>query len=96
MLDALLDAGDYDVVFIESIDSAYAQIKRSRPHVVVLCVDMDDAGCFQIMSMLNLDSDTSQIPVISYVAGPGAAAPRDRSLETDRDPLSQPVVLSMN
>src|SRR4029078_12220334 len=68
MLDALRDAGDYDVVFIASLhhagnydvvfiaslDHAYSQIKRSIPQVVVMCLDMDDAACFQVLAMLTL------------------------------------------
>ena len=96
ILDALLEAGNYDVVFIESVDHAYSQIKGSTPHVVILCLDMDDAACFQILSMLKLDSATADIPVITYVTEPGVMSSSDHSFEIERDALSQPIILSMN
>jgi CheY-like chemotaxis protein len=96
MLDALLDAGDYDVVFIESLDHAYSQIKRSNPQVVVMCLDMDDAGCFQVLSMLTLDSATSRIPIITYVTASADSPSHDQSSGLDVDHVPQPITLSMN
>ena len=95
-LDALLDAGGYDVVFIESIENAYSQIKRTTPHVVILCLEMDDAASLQILSMLKLDRATCDIPVITYVTEPHLISSCDDSVESDRDEPSPPIVLSMN
>src|SRR6478672_1696408 len=58
MLDALetaLEAGHYDIVFVESSEHAYSQIKRVQPNLVILCVRIDDADGFQVLSMLKLD-----------------------------------------
>jgi DNA-binding response OmpR family regulator len=96
LLDAVLEAGDYDVVFIEAIEHAYSQIKRSIPHVIVLCLDVNDAAGFQILSMLHLDRGTSEIPIITYVAPPDVDASVEDSAEVDRDTLSQLMSLSMN
>ena len=96
MLDALEDAGDYDVVFIESLDRAYSQIKRSNPQVVVMCLDMDDAGCFQVLSMLTLDRATSRIPIITYVTASAAGTSHDQSSSLDVYQQPQPTVVSMN
>src|SRR4051812_34942589 len=96
VLDALLEAGDYDVVFIESIDRAYSQIKRSTPQLVVLCLDMDDPGYFQILSMLKLDSATAGIPVITYVTEADEVSSSDYSSEIEPDTLSQPVIVPTN
>ena len=96
VLDAVLDNGDYDVVFIESVDNAYSQIKRSNPRVVIVCLDMDDPDCCQILSMLKLDPDTSRIPLITYVTEPAVLSSRDRSLEIERSTTSQPIISSMN
>jgi PleD family two-component response regulator len=96
VLDAVLEAGDYDVVFIESIDRAYSQIKRSSPHVIILCVDMDDARCFQTLSILKMDDATSQIPIITYVLEPTVASSHEHEYEFDPEPVSQPILLSMN
>jgi len=96
LLDAVLGAGNYDVVFIESIDRAYSQIRQSAPQVVVLCLDVDDAAGFEILTMLRLDSTTSEIPIITYVAPPSVDSPDEDSIEVDNETLSQAVVLSMN
>jgi CheY-like chemotaxis protein len=96
MLDALRDAGDYDVVFIASLDHAYSQIKRSNPQVVVMCLDMDDAACFQVLAMLTLDRATSRIPIITYVTASAANSSHDRSSGLDVGQVLQPIALSMN
>ena len=44
LLETVLDAGHYDVVFVESSEHAYSQIKRVQPNLVILCVRIDDAG----------------------------------------------------
>src|SRR5947209_7907741 len=66
MLETVLDAGHYDVVFVESSEHAYSQIKRVQPHLVILCVRIDDGDGFQVLSMLKLDDDTRSIPVLTY------------------------------
>lgn len=96
ILDRVLAGGNYDVVLIESIDHAYSQIKRGMPDVVILCLDVDDAAGFQILSMLKLDDLTSSIPVITCFTAPDATASTDDTLELEGNPFSQPIVLSMN
>lgn len=66
LLESVLDAGHYDVIFVESSAHAYSQIKRVQPELVILCVSMDDAAGLQVLSMLKLDADTSRIPVLTY------------------------------
>jgi CheY-like chemotaxis protein len=66
LLEAVLDAGHYDVVFVESSAHAYSQIKRVQPNLVILCVRIDDSDGFQVLSMLKLDADTRDIPVLTY------------------------------
>jgi len=66
VLETVLDAGHYDVVFVESSEHAYSQIKRVQPNLVILCVRIDDADGFQVLSMLKLDDDTRSIPVLTY------------------------------
>jgi PleD family two-component response regulator len=68
MLEAVLDAGRYDVVFVESSEHAYSQIKRVQPNLVVLCVRIDDTDGFQVLSMLKLDAETRSIPVLTYTS----------------------------
>jgi PleD family two-component response regulator len=66
LIETALDAGHYDVVFVESTEHAYSQIKRVQPHLVILCVHIDDAEGLQVLSMLKLDAETRDIPVVTY------------------------------
>ena len=66
LLETLLDAGHYDVVFVESNEHAYSQIRRVQPNLVILCVHLDDMNGFQVLSMLKIDTETRDIPVLTY------------------------------
>lgn len=66
LLETVLDAGHYDVVFVESSAHAYSQIKKVQPHLVILCIRMEDGDGLQVLSMLKLDDDTRAIPVLTY------------------------------
>ena len=68
VLEAVLDAGHYDIVFVESNHHAYSQIKLVQPNLVILCVQIDDMDGFQVLSMLELDQETRHIPVLTYTA----------------------------
>ena len=82
MFDTVLDAGHYDVVFVESSEHAYSQIKRVQPNLVILCDRIDDAEGFQVLSMLKLDAETRGIPVLTYTGEHG----RDESEEEYAEP----------
>ena len=66
LVESVLDAGHYDVVFVESSEHAYSQIKRVLPNLVILCVRVDDADALQVLSMLKLDAETRAIPVLTF------------------------------
>jgi two-component system phosphate regulon response regulator PhoB len=66
MLEAVLDAGRYDMVFVESSDHAYSQIKKVVPNLVILCARIENLEGFQLLTMLKLDADTRDIPVLTY------------------------------
>jgi CheY-like chemotaxis protein len=66
LLETALDAGHYDVVFVESSRHAYSQIKRVQPNLVILCMHIEDSDGFQVLSMLKLDPETRGIPVLTY------------------------------
>ena len=66
LLESELEAGHYDIVFVESSEHAYSQTKRVKPHLVILCVRIEDLEGFQVLSMLKLDEDTRAIPVLTY------------------------------
>jgi PleD family two-component response regulator len=65
-LETVLEAGHYDVVFVESSEHAYSQIKRVQPDLVILCVQIDDSDGLLVLSMLKLDGETRGIPVLTY------------------------------
>ena len=66
LLETVLAAGHYDVVFVESSEHAYSHIKRVQPNLVILCMSLEDHDGFQVLSMLKLDNETSRIPVLTY------------------------------
>lgn len=68
VLESALDAGRYDMVFVESGDRAYSQIRKVRPDLVILCTCIEHPEGFQLLTMLKLDPDTRDIPVVTYAA----------------------------
>lgn len=66
MLEAVLDAGRYDMVFVESGERAYSQIKQVLPNLVILCTRIEELNGFQLLTMLKLDPQTRDIPVLTY------------------------------
>ena len=66
LLETVLAAGHYDVVFVESSEHAYSHIKRVQPNLVILCMSLEDCDGFQVLSMLKLDNETRRIPVLTY------------------------------
>jgi CheY-like chemotaxis protein len=67
-IETAVEAGRYGVVFIESIEHAYTQIKRVQPNLVILCVRLHEMNGFHVLSMLKLDEATRGIPVVTYAA----------------------------
>ena len=100
LLESVLDAGHYDVVFVAESEHAFTQIKQNRPHLVILCIAIDDPISFQVLSMLKLDKDTEHIPILTYTnefEGAGEATDREPDDEGPEDelPLVRPE-LPMN
>jgi CheY-like chemotaxis protein len=81
LLETVLDAGRYDVVFVESSQHAYSQIKRVQPNLVILCVRIDDADGFQVLSMLKLDEETRAIPILTYTTEYEGGESKDEAAE---------------
>src|SRR5262245_63616808 len=65
--DDVLDAGEYEMMFIESIAGAFTQIVEARPDRVIVCLGLDDIAGFQLVSMLKLDPRTKTIPLLTYI-----------------------------
>jgi CheY-like chemotaxis protein len=66
MLETVLDAGRYDMVFVESGERAYSHIKQVVPNLVILCTRIEELDGFQLLTMLKLDPETKDIPVLTY------------------------------
>src|ERR1700752_892654 len=66
MLETVLDAGRYDMVFVESSDRAYSQIKKVVQNLVILCTRIEELDGFQLLTMLKLDHETKDIPILTY------------------------------
>jgi len=81
LLETVLDAGHYDVVFVEPSAHAYSQIKRVQPNLVILCVNIDDLDGIQVLSMLKLDADTRDIPVLTYTTNNEGEEPDEEIAE---------------
>jgi DNA-binding response OmpR family regulator len=96
LLETVLDAGQYDVVFIESTEHAYSHIKRLTPHLVIVCLDIDDIDGFQVLSMLKLDSDTKTIPVVTCTMTQDDESTHDESLDRPDDVFDQPAAMQLN
>jgi DNA-binding response OmpR family regulator len=85
LLETVLDAGHYDVVFVESTERAYSHIKLLTPHLVIVCLDVDDLDGFQVLSMLKLDEETKGIPVVTCTTTQSDEVTRDESLDPPDD-----------
>jgi DNA-binding response OmpR family regulator len=90
LLETVLDAGNYDVVFVESNEHAYSQIKRVQPNLVILCLRIDDVVGFQVLSMLKLDHDTRGIPVLTYTTEYDGEEPEDDAEESSDQEIFAP------
>lgn len=91
LLETVLDAGHYDVVFVESSQHAYSQIKRVQPNLVILCVRIDDLDGFQVLSMLKLDDATRDIPVLTYTTEYEGQESNDETPEPSESALFTPT-----
>jgi CheY-like chemotaxis protein len=100
MVEMALDAGHYDVVFVENSRHAYSQIKRVLPNLVILCLQVDDMDGFQVLSMLKLDEDTKSIPVLTYTTQVESSGDQEEASEpSDTETLfvgNKPPAMLMN
>lgn len=98
LLESVLDAGHYDIVFVESNEHAYSQIKRVQPHLVILCVHIDDPEGFQVLSMLKIDAETREIPILTYTTEYEGQEAEEDMLETAEPEMftPRPAPMRMN
>jgi PleD family two-component response regulator len=97
LLETVLDAGHYDVVFVESSEHAYSQIKRVQPNLVILCVRIAEMDGLHVLSMLKLDAETRDIPVITYSTEFDGQEPEEEVSEpSDVEILTPKPAMQMN
>jgi len=65
-LEPVLEAGDYQMLFIDPEDEPYSRIRVALPDLIVLAVRIEDLEAFGLMSMLKLDPETATIPLLTY------------------------------
>jgi len=68
LLDTVLAAGHYDMVFVPPDGRAYEQIRSIQPDLVILRTALRDAADLQVLTMLKLDPVTQRIPVMTIAA----------------------------
>jgi PleD family two-component response regulator len=66
-VEPILSGRSYDIEFVDADDEPYATIAALKPDIVVVNLDMNDETGFRLLTMLRLDADTAQIPVLSYL-----------------------------
>lgn len=74
-------AGLYKRVLLAPRGQAYAQIKRWHPSLVAICMSSEDLDGCQLMTMLTVDPDTRQIPVLILMTPDD---PEDREVNSGR------------
>ncbi|MGE3178323.1 MAG: PleD family two-component system response regulator [Vicinamibacterales bacterium] len=83
LLETAVDAGQYDVVFVEAVAHAYSQIRKIQPDLVIISIRMDDVDGLRVLSMLKLDPDTRRIPVITCTSEEQDASSSDEDADDD-------------
>jgi CheY-like chemotaxis protein len=96
LLETVLDAGQYDIVFVESTEHAYSHIKRLTPHLIIVCLDIDDLDGFQVLSMLKLDEETKYIPLVTCTSSQDDEETPDEALDPREGVFSQPAAMQLN
>src|SRR5947207_76879 len=96
LLETVLDAGQYDVVFVESTEHAYSHIKRLSPNLIIVCLDIEDIDGFQVLSMLKLDNETKAIPVVTCTVSSSDEDVQDEFPEPPDDVFCEAPAMCMN
>jgi len=96
-IETVLGSGHYDVVFVESTEHAYSQIKRVQPDLVILCVDLDEQAAFHVLSMLKLDQATRHIALLTCtLEGTQTDRLDEEELDASSDIFARPPAPVMN
>jgi PleD family two-component response regulator len=89
-VEPILSGRAYDVEFVDMNDEPYATIAALKPDIVVVNLELENESGFQLLTMLRLDPETAQIPVLSYVQEDEMSALG--SANVDHSPMRLPSV----
>jgi hypothetical protein len=92
----LADAGDYDVIAVESLAHAYSRIKRLTPDLVVAFFSIEDVAACQLLTMLTMDETLAHIPVMTCAMRPDADAVEEMFTEEDFESPAQVFPTPLN
>jgi CheY-like chemotaxis protein len=95
LLETVLDAGQYDVVFVESTEHAqpYQAIDAAPDYCVPRYRRLDR---FQVLSMLKLDAETKDIPLVTCTSSQDDEDTPDELLDPQEGVFSQPAAMQLN
>ena len=96
LLETVLDAGHYDVVFVESAGHAYSQVKKVLPHLIIVCLNMEEDEGFGVLSMLKLDPETRLIPLLTCAGMPSEDGDDEPEELTEDQVFAPRPVVRMN
>jgi hypothetical protein len=96
LIEALLvDANDYDVVYMESLMSASARVTLAPPDLVVVLLDLDNALECHLTALLKIDCERLGVALVTC-----ASRSPDQDVDDvavmNRDISSRRVAMSMN
>lgn len=66
-VEPILSERAYDVEFVDMDDEPYATVAALKPDIIIVNLELGNEAGFQLLTMLRLDPETAQIPVLSYV-----------------------------
>ena len=87
-VEPILHDRSYDVEFVGTDDEPYGTIAALKPDIVVVSLSMEQDAGFQLLTMLRLDPETAQIPVLSYLQEGEASSLNGASV--DHGPMRLP------
>lgn len=87
-VEPILSERAYDVEFVDMDDEPYATVAALKPDIIVVNLQLEQETGFQLLTMLRLDPETAQIPVLSYVQEDEATA--NGGSDVEHSPLRLP------
>ena len=88
-VEPILSGRAYDVEFVDMNDEPYATVAALKPDIIVVNLQLESEAGFQLLTMLRLDPETAQIPVLSYVQEGEVMA--DGGADVDHSPMRLPA-----